>query len=272
MAINTGMSRFTIGRTLGDSLKIFRRNFVAFAFVGVAGRLLLLLVPGGQAVGAMMSASQVNWLSAIVSMMAAIVVGSLMTAIVVYPTMRNLRGQRVVFSDFWRGIPFLPAIVVVGGILSLPSFAALIIRGLFPANPIVIGIGALVMGVVSLVLLLMWWLCAPTVAVEQGSVLHALKRSRYLLSGQRWRVFGLLVIMGMVSSAMGIAIALLAGLSLTDASTLASLQSMTPAGIAVFVLGALVRTFDGVLVTVSYYYLRVEKDGPIAEDLVQVFD
>ena len=61
-------------------------------------------------------------------------------------------------------------------------------------------------------------------------------------------------------------------MSFTDLSSLASVQSTSPIGIAVFVISALLGAFDGVLVTVSYYHLRVEKEGAIAEDLIQVFD
>jgi hypothetical protein len=43
----TGTPRFTIGRTLGDSLKIFGRNFIAFVVAALAIRLLLLVVPQG---------------------------------------------------------------------------------------------------------------------------------------------------------------------------------------------------------------------------------
>ena len=50
------------------------------------------------------------------------------------------------------------------------------------------------------------------------------------------------------------------------------MQTLSLIGIAVFIISALIGAFDGVLVTVSYYYLRVEKEGAVAEDLVQVFD
>ena len=118
----------------------------------------------------------------------------------------------------------------------------------------------------------MWWLYAPTITVERGGVLHGLTRSNRLLSGQRWRVFGLLVIIGVASSAVVIAIALLGGMSFTDLASLASIQSTSPIGIAVFIFSALIGAFEGVLTTVSYYHLRVEKEGAIAEDLIQVFD
>jgi len=271
MAIDTGTPRFTIGRTLGDSLKIFGRNIVAFALVALAIRLLLLLAPNGQAVAVMTGTAQINWFNAILSMVITVVVISATKAIVVFPTMQNLRGHRAATSDLWRSIPFLSAIMVAGVIINLPSFASLIIQGLFPGNTAAIGISGFVAGIAALVLVLMWWLYAPTIAVEKGGALHGLKRSSYLLSGQRWRVFGLLVIVGLASGLSVIAIAMLGGLRLTDLSSLASIQ-WSPIGIAVFIISALIGAFDGVLITVSYYHLRVEKEGAIAEDLVQVFD
>ena len=272
MAGNSMAPRFTIGRTLGDSIKIFGRNIVAFALVALAIRLLLLLVPDGQAASVMTSATQINWFNAILSMLVAIVVGSATKAVVVFPTMQNMRGQRATISDLWRIVPFLPAIMLAGLILSLPSFVSLIIQGLFPGNAAVLGVSGFVMGVLVLVFLLMWWLYAPTIALEKGGVLQGLKRSHYLVSGQRWRVFGLLIILGLASAVAVITIALLGGLSFSDLSSLAYIRSMTPVSIAVFVFSALIGAFDGVLVTVAYYHLRVEKEGAIAEDLIQVFD
>jgi len=272
MAISTGSPRFTIGRTLGDSLKIFGRNFIVFALVALAIRLLLLAVPQGQAAGAIIGAGQINWFSAIVSMAVAIVVASVTKAVMVFPTMQNLRGQKALVSDLWKGVPVFPAIVMAGAILSLPSFVSLAIQGLFPGDASVIGISGFVVGVVALVLILMWWLYAPTIMIERGGVLQGLTRSNRLLRGQRWRVFGLLAIIGVVSSAVVIAIALLGGMSFTDLASLASIQSTSPIGIAVFIFSALIGAFEGVLTTVSYYHLRVEKEGAIAEDLIQVFD
>src|SRR5688572_17324757 len=272
MAINTGTPRFAIGRTLGDSLKIFGRNVIVFALVALAIRLLLLVVPQGQAVGVVPEVSQFNWFSAIVTMVITIIVGSVTKAVVVFPTMQNLRGQKALVSDLWKSAPVLPAVVMAGAILSLPSFVSLSVQGLFPGDAAAIGISGFVVGIVALVLILMWWLYAPAIAIERGGVLQGLRRSNHLLSGQRWRVFGLLVIVGVASSAAVVAIALLGGLSFSDLASLASVQPTSPIGIAFFIFSALISAFEGVLTTVSYYHLRVEKEGAIAEDLVQVFD
>ena len=157
----------------------------------------------------MTGAAQINWFNAIVSMVLQIVVICATKAMAVFPTMQNLRGHRAVVSDLWRSVPVLTAIIVAGVIINLPSFASLVIQGLFPGNAAALTMSGFVIGIISLVLLLMWWPYAPTIAVEKGGVLHGLKRSRYLLGGQRWRVFGLLVIVGLASSVSIIAIALL---------------------------------------------------------------
>ena len=69
MAGNIAAPRFTIGRTLGDSINIFGRNIVAFVLAALAIRLLLLLAPpNGQAVAVMTGAAQINWFNAIASM------------------------------------------------------------------------------------------------------------------------------------------------------------------------------------------------------------
>lgn len=272
MAINTGTPRFTIGRTLGDSLKIFGRNFIVFALVALAIRLLLLAVPQGQAAGVTTGASQINWFSAIVSTAVAIVVGSVTKAVLVFPTMQNLRGQKALVSDLWMSVPVLPAVIMAGAIFGLPSFVSLTIQGLFPGDAVVIGLSGFVVGIVALVLVFMWWLYAPTIAIERGGVLQGLRRSNYLLGGQRWRVFGLLVILGVASSVVVLSIALIGGVGLTNLASLTSISTTSPIGIAIFIFSALISAFDGVLITVSYYHLRVEKEGAITEDLVQVFD
>ena len=262
-----------MGRALGDSIKIFVRNIVAFILVALAIRLLLLLVPEIKVEAILAGPSLSDWFSAMLSLALGIVVASTTKAVVVFPTMQNLRGQRAVISDLWRIVPFLPAIVAAGAILSLPSFASPIIQRLFPGNVAAIGVTGVVVAIVTLMFLLMWWVYAPTIAVEKGGLRQSLSRSRYLLNGQRWRVFALLVISSVASTAIVIVAALLAGMRLADLPFLASsIQSLTPVGIAIFIVGALVTAFDGVLITVSYYHLRVEKEGAITEDLVQVFD
>jgi hypothetical protein len=272
MAVNSGTPRFTIGRTLVDSLKIFGRNFIVFAPVALAIRLLLFAVPQGQAPAVVTDPNQVDWFNATVAMVAAIVVISVTKAAMVFPTMQNLRGQRAGVSDLWKIVPILPAIVMAEAIFSLPSFASLAVQGLFAGNTTVTAFTGFVVSIVALVLLLMWWLYPPAIAIEKSGVLHGLRRSNVLLRGQRWRIFGLLVILGAISAAVVIAIALAGGLSLTNLASLASIQPTSPIGIAMFIFSALVSAFSGVLITVSYYHLRIEKEGALAEDLVQVFD
>jgi hypothetical protein len=272
MATITGTPRFTIGRTLGDSLRIFGRNLIAFALLALAIRLLLLLVPQDQATAAMTMAGRIDWFTATVSMAVTIVVLSATKAAMVFPTMQNLRGQRSVLSDLWKCIPFLPAIIAAEAIFTLPSIVSLAAKVLFAGNAVATGLVGFIAGIVGLALLLMWWLYPPAIAIEKGGILHGLKRSNDLLRGQRWRVFGLLVVLGIISAAVVFAIALAGGLSLGNIALLAAVTPTSPMGIAMFIFSALVSAFSGVLITVSYYHLRLEKEGAIAEDLAQVFE
>ena len=65
---------------------------------------------------------------------------------------------------------------------------SLTVRGLFAENTVVTGFTSFIVSIVGLVLLLMWWLYPPAIAIEKGGVLHGLKRSNDLLRGRRWRI------------------------------------------------------------------------------------
>jgi hypothetical protein len=83
----------------------------------------------------MTGASQINWFSAFASIAAAIVVTSVTKAVMVFPTMQNLRGQRATISDLWKSVPVLPAVVMAGVIFSLPSFVSWPYRACFLEMP-----------------------------------------------------------------------------------------------------------------------------------------
>ncbi len=269
MHMNVVTPRFSIGRTLKDSLGIFGRNFVTFALLALAVQLVILVTPSDLNARALAGSGQLAWWEFVVATAGGIIVTNVTQTLVVFGTLQNLRGQRASLSDAWRSVPFIPSILLAGTIMSLPSIASWITRSLLPGNAMALGFWSIVFGAASLFLMLLWWIYVPAIAIERGGLLHGLRRSRYLLSGHRWRVFGLMVIVGIASIAIVFAIGLIGGVSVTD---LASVSRMTPVGIAIFVVSALILAFDGVLTTVSYYHLRVAKDGPISEDLVQVFD
>jgi hypothetical protein len=82
----------------------------------------------------------------------------------------------------------------VGRLLSgaLPVVGKLILLGLVEAVALVIGFVLLV--VPCLILLTIWSVAAPAVVLERAGVFAALGRSRELVRGEGWRVFGVVFV------------------------------------------------------------------------------
>ncbi len=78
--------------------------------------------------------------------------------------------------------------------------------------------GSLLLVVPGVMINLAFYVAMPACAVEGLSPLAAISRSRFLTRGQRWRLFGLLIIVGVVAIGFGIIatlISMMAGLNLT---------------------------------------------------------
>jgi hypothetical protein len=125
------------------------------------------------------------------------------------------------------------------------------------------------MGIVGLFLFVIWWVCAPVLLVDGGGILAALRRSAHLTKGRRWKIFGLLMLFGIMMAVPIIAVVLIAGVSATEAL---SGDPSTPAAFAGLIIIGLTTALHAVLVTVSYYHLRAEKEGLGVEEAARVFD
>jgi hypothetical protein len=103
------------------------------------------------------------------------------------------------------------------GPVVLPLIGAGIVAG------IGIGIGFFLLIVPGLILLTIWAVFAPAVVLERAGVLQSLGRSRELVRGNGWQVFGVIVIIFLIAavvsavfSAIGAAIADLVGRIILD--------------------------------------------------------
>lgn len=260
--------RFAIGRTLKDSLNILARNFLVFVTVAAALRLLFLLLPPIDA-QAILSATRVDWWDSVLQLSIGFLVGGVTKALIVFGTIQTLRGGCASVATVWHGIRFVPLVVIAGVVMGLPSIAATVTQNLAAGSPLVVATWQFVFAAATLALILMWWIYAPVIVAEECGLRQALRRSRQLLTGRRWKVVGLLLIVGVTTSAVVFAIAAIGGVELAQLTTFAT---MTPIGIALFAVGALLTAFNDVVVTVAYHHLRIEKEGSPPETVVQVFD
>jgi hypothetical protein len=90
----------------------------------------------------------------------------------------------------------------------LPLIGAGILAG------IAIGIGFLLFVVPGLILLTIWAVIAPVIVVERSGVMDAFRRSRALVRGNGWQVFGVIFVVFLITAvASGILGAIGAGIS-----------------------------------------------------------
>jgi hypothetical protein len=187
-------------------------------------------------------------------------------------------------QQLWNG-----AAAGLGGILQLVAVAAILFatfqdmrgrpvrigesvqRGLRRFFPL-IGGGFLVgLGVVAGFILLIvpgfmwltrWYVFAPVCVVEQKGPLGSMKRSAELTKGSRWKLFAIFIIIMLVGSLTGGAIALVL------ASSRSPLAVLAFQGIWQGVWSA----FNNILSVVIYHDLRVTKEGADIESIASVFD
>ena len=110
----------------------------------------------------------------------------------------------------------------------------------------------------------MWWVYIPAIVVEGKGIIEAFGRSRELTRGRRWHLLGLILI---------VVIILLIGQLCRWKSTAGCDGRWAAAGTIIqYVFIAVLTAFNAVLVAVSYYYLRAEKEGMDANEIARIFD
>ncbi len=87
---------------------------------------------------------------------------------------------------------------------AMPVIGSLILVGVVEGVAIVIGLILLV--VPGLILLTVWSVAAPVIVLERPAGLGALRRSRELVSGYGWPVFGVILVLGLLIIVLGAAI------------------------------------------------------------------
>jgi uncharacterized membrane protein len=209
---------------IGEAWAMYRAHaahFLTLAFVVYVVAALVQLVLTGSlgAVGAL--------LAAIVSLVAAFLLQAALVKAV-----DDVRDGRVDLSLPETLQAARPAIVrvAIGSILA----------------GIATGIGFFLLIVPGLYLLTIWCLIVPVLVLEGAAVGAAFGRSRQLVSGFGWQVFGTLVMVFLLL----LVVDLLIGLILT------SLPDAARTSVSGVVSGTLVAPFLALVVTLGYYRLR----------------
>ena len=131
-----------------------------------------------------------------------------------------------------------------------PQLPAIIVGGLLAGLGIALG---LVLLIVPGLILLTWWIVLiPVIVLEERSAGEAFGRSRELVRGHAWSVFGVIVLTILVVIALNIVLSML----------LLPVSDWLRSFLSNIIIGTVVTPFVVVTWTTLYYRLRAAKEPP----------
>jgi hypothetical protein len=128
--------------------------------------------------------------------------------------------------------------------------AAVVVAGILAGLGIALGLILLI--VPGLVLLTWWCVIIPAIVIENKSAGESFTRSRELVRGFGWNVFGVIVLV----------IVLLIGFELALWLVLQPFQNWLQSFLSSFISGALTAPFTATVLTLLYFRLRAAKETP----------
>jgi hypothetical protein len=248
-------AQFSVGRVLGDSFGVYARNFIGFTALALLIGLIELLFTIYSGANQVDESGEVKFVGfdAMVAGFITLLTRSLTEATLIYGTFQDLRGQKAgVGACVARGLTSI-VWVIFGSIIS----------------SIGIGFASLLFLIPGLIVMTIWWVYVPAIVVERQGVLDAFNRSEYLTAGHRWAVFGLIIVVILLTIAV---IYLSEMISYAVMTVWPGMDAFLLFLVVDYVGGAMTAAFGAVLVAVGYYYLRAEKEGIDVDQIASIFD
>jgi hypothetical protein len=245
---------FRIGGIFGRSFGVLSRNLPSFVLLAVIPALppvVLTLFPMASHVA---RPGQTPQLGALMTALALLIAGVLLwlflsfvaQAIILHGAFQDMRGRPVLFGESaMKGLArFLPVLGVAICVVLTVAFGVILL--VFPA----------------FIFMSMYYVALPVCVVERRGPFASMKRSAALTKGHRWKVFGLVVLLAIISSIASLAVSTLFGLS----------GSALVVAAGTLVWTSLFGAYCAVVVAVLYHDLRVAHDGVDIEQMAAVFD
>jgi MFS family permease len=243
---------FRVGRVLGRSFGVLGRHFVQFLLVTAIPIVPLAYVIGVELVSAVgvkhpdptaMARLGLLMMAAVAFWGVAIMIAQ---AIVLYGTFQDMRGKSMSFGEA----------IIKGFARFFP------IIGLAICTLIAVGTGLMLLVIPGIIFGLMFYVALPACVVERLGPIASMKRSIALTKGHRWKIFGILILIGLLSGIGGAVIA-------TILTMVGGAKAML---IGRFVWQAIMGAFGAVVVAVIYHDLRAAREGIDVERMAAIFD
>jgi hypothetical protein len=249
-------NNFRIGQVLARAFRVYFSCFLSFTLIGaivnIPTILIIFYIPA--------ITPEAQAMQSLFTMGFSVLIGPLVTAIILYGAFQQM-----------RGLPFRLGESVARGLNRILPLIGLTI--LFALG---VGLGAVLLVIPGLILLVMWYVAVPCCVIERTGPVRSLGRSRELTKGSRWKLFGLILLTILMSVIFATVVGALFGVigSLTDFVEVMQQQKEPTWPLLTFqlVISGIQQAFFSVLVVVTYYHLRLYKEGVDIDAIASVFD
>ncbi len=242
------MKEFRAGDVLNRSFSVWFKNLVPFSILTLLVYSPLVIYTLAVVSGDMTLSRVQTW--SMVTSLGASFLFLLASAAICYGTFEQLRGRHAgVGKSIAVGLSRLFPVLGVGilaGLCVVGGFFLLIVPGV--------------------IFLCMLWVAVPVAVVEKPGVLASLKRSADLTSGYKGQIFGVAVVLWLISFGVN---KLIEKMFVSDTMTLSDLRVYMVVALLVTVV---LYSLQAVATAVGYHDLREAKEGVDVEELVKVFE
>jgi len=172
--------------------------------------------------------------------------GQVLAGALTYGVVQKLRGQPAAIGD----------VVVVG----VRSFLRVLLVGI--VYGLLVGCGTLLLIVPGMILLTVYYVALPAAVLESKGVGGAMQRSSGLTRGNRWPIFGAVVLFTIVMIGVGMLLGL---------ATVTTTDEVPPMWLEV-AFTVLLAPFGATMPAVCYFMLRTGKENTDCQKTEAVFD
>jgi hypothetical protein len=254
MAVADLTEDFQIGRVVSRTFGVISRNFATFLIAALLILLPVAVLDFYNGTSNAVSAGRIDgFLWGAGAFVVQIACTYLLQASLVQGTITDLNGERTnlgnaLSSGFQVVVP-----VFIISFLSLLGMA----------------LGMVLLVIPGIMLALAWCVVVPVRVVEGTGIGETFGRSRALTSGDRWKIFWLLLMYGIIAILLSLVMAMLTGVAISQLNTV---QGNIPYLAGTWLLQVVLAVVTSVGVAAIYYELRTIKEGISPRQLAAAFD
>lgn len=246
--------QFSVGGVLGTGFEVLSKNAVSFGMIALAVTLpsfIYQLINGATPVttttttgdGGLYVERSILGGDALLAVLIELVLRQVAVGAISYGVFQELRGQRIALADGMRR-----AITLI-----FPIIGVAIVSGLAKL------LGLILLIVPGLIVSVMLWVAVPVAVVERPGIMRSLSRSADLTKGNRWPVFGIILLIGIGSLVASFLVSQVFG-------------ATAPGAFVTWIVAAAISAFAASVIAVGYATLRQTKEGVGIEEIARVFD